>query len=355
MDKLEQYIEQVCKSIGGPFDLRQHVRQELREHLLDAVAQHKAAGLAEADAVSKALEEFGKPNEVRAELESAYGQRMVWIVDKALQWKEMTMRAKWLWTTWAYLALAAVIALDVFFITFSVMFLVPKFQHLLRFGYIDATEIETAGGTWLLTFVDTLQTVGGGYTLWLIVVPAGAWGLFEWRVKSDNKSFMRLSALGSVAVLLTAVVGLSTWSLSVPYMLGAPGPRLVRPFTADQISKVDTAIAAVEDVLAKENRKAMNDWKAMQENIDRASQVLGDLAKVAPAIPVLANWNVPRTIAEQDQATEEMRGHVKAAQGNLVEADQAIRATDAARLETALKAFRKSFAPLQMAAKRPAR
>lgn len=100
MDKLEQYLDQVCRGIGGPVEMRRHVRQELREHLLDAVAQHKAAGLADEAALDKALAEFGQPEEVRSELEAAHGQRMTWIIDKAMQWKEMTMKAKWLWTTW---------------------------------------------------------------------------------------------------------------------------------------------------------------------------------------------------------------------------------------------------------------
>ena len=52
MEKLEQYLDQVCRSIGGPRSLRQHVRQELREHLLDALAQHKAAGLPEEEALA---------------------------------------------------------------------------------------------------------------------------------------------------------------------------------------------------------------------------------------------------------------------------------------------------------------
>ena len=114
MDKLEHYLDQVCRSIGGPRPLRQHVRQELREHLLDAVALHRAAGMSEEDALSKALEEFGKPEEVRSELEATHGQRMMAVViDKAMQWKEVTMKAKWLWTTWAYLGLAVVIVLEV--------------------------------------------------------------------------------------------------------------------------------------------------------------------------------------------------------------------------------------------------
>ena len=59
MDRLEQYLDQVCRCIGGPRSMRRHVRQELREHLLDAVAQHRAAGMSEEEAVAHALEEFG--------------------------------------------------------------------------------------------------------------------------------------------------------------------------------------------------------------------------------------------------------------------------------------------------------
>src|SRR5262245_18462758 len=129
MEKLERYLDQVCRSIGGPKSLRQHVRQELREHLLDAVAQHKAAGLPEAQALERAVEEFGKREEVRSELEATHGHRMMAVViDKAIEWKEMTMKARWLWTTWVYLALVLVIALEVLFITFNVIFIIPKFR-----------------------------------------------------------------------------------------------------------------------------------------------------------------------------------------------------------------------------------
>ncbi len=55
MDRIDRYVEQVCRTIGGPRALRQHVRQELREHLLDAVAGHRAAGLSEEEAVARAL------------------------------------------------------------------------------------------------------------------------------------------------------------------------------------------------------------------------------------------------------------------------------------------------------------
>ena len=45
MDKLEEYLDRVCRGLGGPRPLRQHLRQELREHLRDAVDQYVAFGL----------------------------------------------------------------------------------------------------------------------------------------------------------------------------------------------------------------------------------------------------------------------------------------------------------------------
>ena len=96
---------------------------------------------------TRALEEFGKPEEVRSELEATHGHRMLAVViDKAMQWKEMTMRAKWLWTTWAYLGLVAVIALEVLFITFMVMFIVPKFQKLMQRRHDRLRDPRGAGG-----------------------------------------------------------------------------------------------------------------------------------------------------------------------------------------------------------------
>src|SRR4051812_23245271 len=106
MDKLEQYLEQVCRGIAGPRSLRQHIRQELREHIRDAAAGHQAAGLSAEESLARALEDFGGPDQVRAELEATHGHRLLTVVvDKTLQWKEKTMKAKWIWSTWAHAAL----------------------------------------------------------------------------------------------------------------------------------------------------------------------------------------------------------------------------------------------------------
>ena len=69
-------------------------------------------GLSETEALDRALEDFGGPDELKSGLEATYGHRLLPVViDKAMQWKERTMRARWLWATWAHLAVACVIVL----------------------------------------------------------------------------------------------------------------------------------------------------------------------------------------------------------------------------------------------------
>src|SRR5581483_1347846 len=240
MDKLERYLDRVCRSIGGPRALRQHVRQELREHLLDAAVRYKAAGLPEEAALDRALADFGGPDEVRADLEATHGHRVLGVViDKAMQWQERTMRAKWLWATWAHLALAAVVVLEVLLITFNVIFIIPKYQRLMQAGIIDPAIIDEQGVSWMPGFLNRLNYVGGHYTTWLLLGAAAVIGLFEWRVRGENKAFIRLSALGTAAVGLMVVVFLMAGSLVVISTLGAPAiGRLSRPFAVQEAAGI---------------------------------------------------------------------------------------------------------------------
>jgi hypothetical protein len=284
MDKLEQYLDRVCRSIGGPRSLRQHVRQELREHLLDAAAQYRSAGLSEEAALDRALADFGGPEEVREELEATHGHRlMAVVIDKAMQWQERTMKAKWLWTTWAYLALAAVVVLEVLLITFNVIFIIPKFQRLMQYGIIDPAIIQEQGVSWMPGFLNGLSYVGGHYTTFLLLAAVAAVGLFEWRVRGENKPFIRLSALGTAAVGLMVVVMLMAGALVISFTLGVPAVgRIARPFALQQTATIDTSVGALEQALAAKN------WDAMQAEATRAAGAVSRLEGAAPAVPALA-------------------------------------------------------------------
>src|ERR1700687_402981 len=242
MDKLEHYLDQVCRSIGGPRSLRQHIRQELGEHLRDAVAEHRAAGRSEAEAIDRALEDFGGLEQVRAELETTHGHRLLPVViDKAMQWKEKTMKAKWLWMTWAHLVLVLVIALEVLSLTFSNMFLVPRFEKLAHDGLIDPAVLQGRAAHWIPSFLRGLTGVGEE-TTWIVLGVAVLWGLFEWRVRGENKSFMRLSALGTAALGLMLAVVFTMASLTLPFFASGPGiAKVSAQLATEQMASIDTS------------------------------------------------------------------------------------------------------------------
>jgi hypothetical protein len=343
MDKLEQYLDQVCRSIGGPKALRQHVRQELREHLLDAVAEYKTAGLTEEQALARALEDFGGPEEMRSELEATHGRRLLPVViDKAMQWKEKTMRAKWLWASWAYLAVVGVIVLEVFTITFANLYLVPKYQRLTRDGLIDQEGLQEAGIGWVTSFLRGLETVGGKSTYILLGTVAG-WALFEWRVRSENKSFIRLSVFGTVAVGLMVVAALQEGSLVIPYMLSAPATsKIARSYALEQIARIDESVRAGEQALAKK------DWETISEQANRAAEAADRLAQSAAAVGALTPFHGSPTTAD-------LRAQLRLANECLLEAREASRQKDAARLQRALQKFHERFAPVAQAALKPQR
>lgn len=208
--------------------MRQHVRQELREHLLDAAAAHEAAGLSREQAMAKAIEDFGGPREVRDGLEDAHGARVSAIVlEKAMQWKEMTMRAKWLWTTWAHLALAIVISLEVLFICGSMVFLVPRFEYLAVHVWRGGTSMGDGPEflDWSLGFLGNM--IWWMRNWWIpTVIVAMLWFIFEWRVRTENKTMMRLGGMSALAIGLTVVLLTMMVAIAMPPLLSAPTLRL---------------------------------------------------------------------------------------------------------------------------------
>ena len=271
-----------------------------------------------------------------------HGHRVIGVViDKAIQWKERTMKAKWLWMTWAYLAVVLLIALELFFILFNLLFLLPKYQKLRHDGIIDPAMDEKLGVGWMTRFLAGLGTVAY-YTVYLLLAAIAAWGLFEWRVKSENKSFIRFAVLGTVAVALMVVVMLTTSSQMIQFYGEVPAMgRLARPWNLEQVSTIDASISSLEQALAKK------DWEAMREPAEQASNALSRLW-LGPLSRSVASGNEPMTV-------EDLLAHLGAARFSLQEAQQAIRDKDAERLEAALKKFHKAFEPVQEAAKRSAK
>jgi hypothetical protein len=343
MEKLERYLDQVCRSLGGPRAMRQHVRQELREHLLDAAAQHRSSGASEEEALDRALDEFGKPDDLRTELEAAHGYRMLAVaIEKAMQWKEMTMKAKWLWTSWAYVAIGLVITLEVFFITFAVILIVPKYQRLMSDGLIDPAIIREAGVFWMHEFLMWLRHSVGENATWILLMSALAWGLFEWRVRSENKSAIRFAALGTVAVALMGVVLLTGGSLVISFCLGAPASgKVAESLALEQISQIGQA----STTLTQATRKEPWDWEAMFKPAEKISQAIDKLL-IAPSVLLsLSNRS-------GSPPPDELRDLVRSARDELGKMQRAINERNAMEFDSAQHRFHLSIAPFYQVAQR---
>ena len=218
MDKLEQYLDRVCRGLGGSRSLRQHLRQEIQEHLRDAVEQFVAAGIPPDQALDRALEDFGLPDQLNADLQSTHGQRLTSVlIDKALQWKETTVKSKFIWTTWAHLALAAVIIVQILFITASMIFVMPKCMQIVKDAGASFDSFLPGSTPFLRGVAWTSQY------WWLLAIVLLAIGFFfERRVRSENKSFIRLTAWGTLAFGLTAAAVMTAAVMTIPGVSVAP-------------------------------------------------------------------------------------------------------------------------------------
>ena len=337
MDKLEAYLEQVCRGIAGPRSLRQHIRRELAEHLRDAAAGHEAAGMSKDEALAKALEDFGGPEQMRAELEDTHGHRlMTVVVDKALQWKEMTMKAKWIWSTWAHVMLALVLAAELAFIFGCVICIYPKFIELARDGWIDTVSLNEAGAfnRWGISVIWNIRwfCFNG---LWLTFLVAVIWALFEWRVRSENKTLMRLAAMGTGAVGLAVAAFLTGAALILPLIVQS-GPS--NRYAANQVAKanivkLDDSMKALDAAIAAQN------WEMTRWRVNQVWSTLHTIWFTGLGQPL---WDVPKP--EEGSPVD---AQFLAAISALREAEDASRVRDSARFDSAMQTFRQAYGRLR--------
>jgi hypothetical protein len=336
MDKLEQYLDQVCRGIAGPRAMRQHIRQELREHLRDAIDEHISHGMTEDEALARALEDFGGADQVRSELEATHGHRLLSVaIDKALDWKERTMKAKWVWTTWAHVALFAVILIELFCITATTVLVLPKYQQIMRdiWNSPEVTAPEWNTFVARTTAIFNLLWWFRDNAMWIIVALLIAWVLFEWHVRSENKSYMRLSAFGSIAAVLAVLSVMMFASMILPTVMAVPNMRAERPETlvTYNTQRLDKSIAQIEQAMA--NSK---DWTAAGEPVQTAAGAIADLSHLGGAGPSIAS-------ATQRSRVNSIRENLRAADEAMRDARMAWIDRDAARMRAALDRFHQSY------------
>jgi hypothetical protein len=343
MDKLERYLDQVCRGIAGPRSLRLHIRRELREHLLDAAAERRAGGLPPDEAIDRAIEDFGGPEQVRAELEATHGHRlMAVVIDKAMQWKENTMKAKWLWSTWAHLALAGILAMECAFLAGTFIFIAPKFKQMWQEGWINAENFRPLMSSALTLFsvADWMQDHGW----WLLIPALVIWALFEWRSRGEQKPFVRLAVMGSAALILMAAVIWTSTAIILPTIVSIPNLAMMRPdeVVAHKTATIDKSVAATEQAMANK------DWPTIQGNLREASYAADTLAGMGSAAPMILSLH-------DQPKVDALRARLTAARLALRSAELASRSKDSTRLESALKEFHEAYGEVETPTTQPAR
>ena len=179
MDDIERYLEQVCCSIKGSDFLRQHIREEIKVHLMEAVDKFTADGLPENEAVAKALEEFGSPEMVSEGLQAVYGRRVVaMLVEKAMEWKEKNMKTGWKWSFVTCSALVMLITVGLIFIISCLSFILPYLQ--MEYDMLDEklpyySNLITSSIIWLVDM----------WYVWM-PLPVAAWVIFEWKTEAKT-------------------------------------------------------------------------------------------------------------------------------------------------------------------------
>lgn len=199
MDKIERYLSHVSCSVDGPEELRRHLREEMRTHLEELMEDSIRDGLSPDEAATRAIESFGELDAVREGLESVHGRRhLAFLVEKAMDWKENTMKTTWKWSSTATMLLMTDVALLAALIGFWIVFLVPKVEELATRS--AASQSFAHSTLQLAKFAERF----GGY---ILILAAIAWVLFEWRIKSESKALIRLTAGIAVTMVLVIVAG----------------------------------------------------------------------------------------------------------------------------------------------------
>jgi hypothetical protein len=234
--------------------------------------------------------------------------------------------------------LVLVIALNVGWLIMAGIFLIPKFQKLTHDGVIDFFYMAEEGSSWMPALLNAVHDLYRHHGVWVLLAAVGLVGLFEWRVRGQNKTFIRLSALGALAVGLTVVSVLVGWSLALPQLQSGPmTSRMAVTFAKAQIDYLDDSIRAMEQALGNK------DLEAAKVPASRASQALFNLEKARPAVRGL--WS------RESLPEDELRARVKEAAGHMADIRQAIVDQDAVQMGTGLGKLRQAYAPLQEAAR----
>ena len=186
----------------------------------------------------------------------------------------------------------------------------------------------------MFSFLDGLQWTWNTLALVDLLALAALWGLFEWRVRSENKPFMRLAALGTLALAMTVVTMITAGSIELPFFLQLPAMgRFPRPRQSGGWQQSTHRSPRLS------RRRTKKDWYAAKENADRDSKAIGSLSTAAG---MLNREDAGGRAADSGQIPRRLRRQMNYWR----EAQEAIRDKDTERLRTAMRKFHEVYGPV---------
>jgi hypothetical protein len=200
-------------------------------------------------------------------------------------------------------------------------------------GWLRFDEMTEAAAERMFSILHGVEWAWQHLLWWLVLLATGL-GLFEWRVRSDNKSFMRLSILCTLALGLMVVIALMSASLSLPFMVGMPSlVQMSVPSALQQTSAIDSSVGALDKMVAKK------DWPLITSNSQQTAEGLDRLEKVMKSIREVSKNKQPKV--------DEVLAQIESSKVALLEAQQAARNKNARELEAAMKKFHQSYDPVR--------
>jgi hypothetical protein len=296
MKETNRFVDEVCQGLKVSHSLRRHLREELQQHLDEAVETNKEAGMPEEEAIAKAIEDFGEPETVREGLRAVYGQRLIAIlVERAMDWKERTLKSGWNWSFVAYATLAAVVFVQATLLLFFLGWILPVLAENLH-------QERIAMPDHICAIVRAVNVLLGGYgAIALLAVGAGLF-VFERRYKGENKPMIRLAGGLVVSLVLMLLISVVSISFTVRLVDLAADLRAERP-EQTVYSSFAQANAAFEEL---ERAVEQELWTDAERAVQVVHQTFTNFRYKGSAVPVLVALDRQSQIEESRKVVEKI-------------------------------------------------
>jgi len=247
------------------------------------------------------------------------------------------MKAKLL-NSWLHIALAAMIAVEVAFLWWCTMYIVPIYQRFRYDGWMDGDDSTRPITSWTHSVLSQITGLVDGLSAswWLCIIVLAAGALLFLRLRSENKRLIGLSTLATAALGLMMLASALSVALVIPLVVGITTIYSGNPeqVVMQELRYIDKSVGALEHAVAK------GDWDAMQTPARLAAHGVDDLASMGAAAPAMLSL-------DRQQKIDRLRTSLKTAGGHLRDVEQAIQSKDPLALQAAMERFREEYPPMR--------